>query len=151
MSPVARLLACCALLLGLSTGQASADDHADAGYLLMTRAMSYGGTWGACPNGVNWGGGATLVLAGQETGTYDLWIGGYAEFCPIGGEYGSISVSGPIYGALTYARIGTSIGIGGWLVIAGHPHRVGASVIEAVPTSAQPTWTDAWAGAIVLR
>lgn len=113
--------------------------------------MNWPGTWSSCPGGVFWGGAATVDLAGQEAGTYTLWLDGYAEFCGDTGEHGSIWISGAIYGQLTYARIGTNVGIGGWLEIDGHRHRVGGSEIVAVPTSALPTTSDLWTGAVVLR
>lgn len=151
MSRLARLLAGCVVLLATTAGPAPADHHADPGYLVMTRGMGWPGTWASCPDGVPWGGGATVVLAGQEQGTYSVTLDGFAERCALSDEFGSMWVYGAIYGHLTYARIGTNVGIGGWLEIAGHRHRVGASEIVAVPTSALPTITDLWTGAVVLR
>lgn len=152
MSPVARLLAGCALLLGTTAGPAPAYHPADAGYLVMTRAMDWPGTWASCPYGVGWAGRGTAALAGQEPGTYALWIYGSTEKCGATDEHGSIWVSGDdVYGELTYARVGTNVGIGGWLEVAGHRHRVGASEIVAVPTSVLPTTTDLWTGLVVLR
>ena len=140
-------------VVAATVAPAGADHHADAVALVMTRATGYPGGWSTtCAYDMAWNGAGTLVLAG-EPGAYTFQIWGSADGCTsIHDEYGTAWISAPgLVGELRYAKSATAVGIGGWVEVAGHRHRVGAAFVGAAPTSVQPSTTDVWTGTLLLR
>jgi hypothetical protein len=143
-------LAALGLLLAVA-GPAAANDHYDVGQVVLTRVT----TPGVPVTGCGWNSSVffgTLVLAGPHAGTYEFRAHTSSDGCvSLASETGRGTVSGAFAGTFLYVRTLTSVTISGTWSIGGHPHRIMASYVAAVPTALDPVTSEAWTGTLAFR